>query len=122
MPEPRHCLAAALMALLIAPASARAVEDEIWNMRITPSWLDDHVAAARTVTAAHRAYALHRTQVWTSGLARRARDAFEASRLDEAVGAKFRPFQDIAFTIGTALTHTGQVTRSLSSNVNWETT
>jgi hypothetical protein len=122
MPEPRHCLAAALAAFLIAPLSARAAEDEIWNTWITPSWLDDHVAAVRSTTATRRAPALNRTQVWTSGLARTARDAFDATRLDEAVGAKLRPFQDIAFTIGTAITHTGQVSRSLSSSVNWETT
>jgi hypothetical protein len=122
MPEPRRCLAAALAAFLIAPLSARAAEDEIWNAWMTPSWLDDHVAAVRTTTTARRAHALNRTQVWTSGLARTARDAFGATQLDEAVGAKLRPFQDIAFTIGTAITHTGQITRSLSSSVNWEMT
>jgi hypothetical protein len=122
MPEPRHCLAAALAAFLIAPLSARAAEDEIWNAWITPSWLDDHVAAVRSTTATRRAHALNHTQVWTSGLVRTARDAFDATRLDEAVGAKLRPFQDIAFTIGTAITHTGQVSRSLSSSVDWETT
>lgn len=121
MPVSRHCRWAALTLLLLSPATGRAAEDEIWNAWITPSWLDAHVAAIRSTPGTRRAYALNRTEIWTSGLVRTARAAFDTARLDEAVGAKFRPFHGIAFTVGTALTHTGAITRSLSSTINWET-
>ncbi len=121
MPASRHCRHAALaLLLLLPPATGHAAEDEIWNAWITPSWLDAHVAALRSAPGTRRAYALNRTEIWASGLVRSAKEAFEASRLDEAVGARLRPFQGIAFTVGTAIAHTGEITRSLSSSVNWE--
>lgn len=120
MPASRHCRHAALALLLVSPTTGHAAEDEIWNAWITPAWLDAHVAALRSKPGTRRAYALNRTEIWASGLVRSAKEAFEASRLDEAVGARLRPFQDIAFTVGTAITHTGAFTRSLSSSVSWE--
>ncbi|RDI60260.1 hypothetical protein [Microvirga subterranea] len=120
MPASRHSRQAALALMLLAPATAHAAEDEIWNAWITPSWLDAHVAALRSTPGTRRAYALNRTEIWASGIARSTKEAFGASRLDEAVGARLRPFQDIAFTVGTAIAHTGEFTRSLSSSVNWE--
>ncbi|WP_162820221.1 hypothetical protein [Microvirga calopogonii] len=98
---------------------AAADEDEIWSRNITPSWLDEHLAAKRA-TRARPAPRLSRTQVWAYGLSRSDMQAFLPTDFDRAVGAKLQPFQDYNFLVGTELVRSGSESSLVSSRATWE--
>jgi len=112
-----------MLCLAITPLSLSAPcaagEPEIWHSRITQAWFDDHVRLAPD--APRRVPGLlARAQVWTSGIARSDMQVFAVTPFDRTVGAKLRPVRDVDFLVGTELTRGGDVTRWLSSRVNWE--
>ncbi|MFC4172824.1 hypothetical protein ACFOYU_12230 [Microvirga sp. GCM10011540] len=117
----RLCLPASLAFLSFLPGASRAADDEIWNSRITQAWLDDHVAFAKRTPPTRVRYSLGGTQVWSNGLVPSSFQAFATAPSDQVVGAKLKPFYDFSFLIGTELVRSGDTTRILSSNVNWET-
>jgi hypothetical protein len=113
-------LAAGLAAFSLFPlCPGAASESEIWNARITQAWLDDHVQVARPRTSGFSGLS-PRAQVWSSGIVRSDMQVFATSPSDRTVGAKLQPVRDFDFLIGTELTRGGDVTRWLSSRVNWE--
>jgi hypothetical protein len=107
-----------LLALMAMSAAAAADEVEIWSESITSAWLDNHVAARRSIRPRPPAR-LSRTQVWASNIARSDMQAFMPTDFDRAVGAKMQPFQDYNFLVGTELIHGGE-SRFLSSKASWE--
>lgn len=112
-------LASLILALLAMSTIAVANEDEIWNQKITSTWLDDHVAAGRASRPRHSPL-LNRTQVWSNGIARSDKHAFLPTDFDRAIGAKMQPFQDYNFLLGTELIRGGGESTFLSSKASWE--
>ncbi len=112
------------IALLICISSVsfvHAAEDyEIWNERVTSSWLDEHIAAKRRSLMPENRFALSRTQVWTSGLAKSDISPFNPDSFDRAFGAKLQPFSDLNLRLGTEMVRGGGGTGSLTSRANWE--
>lgn len=116
-------LSSILLASIAMTTMAVANEDEVWSgkitAKITPTWLDHHLAARR----ASRPYyspLLNRTQVWTNGIGRFDTYAFLPTDFDRAVGAKLQPFQDYNFLLGTELIRGGGESTFLSSRSSWE--
>jgi len=112
---------AALIGLLLCPTSVHAAEDEIWNSRITQSWLDDHVSVVRRPRFTHPRFTLDRTQVWASGILKSDTQAFAPSPSDRVFGAKLQPFHDLAFLIGTEFVRPDDGSSYISSRLSWET-
>ncbi|MEE1610606.1 hypothetical protein [Microvirga sp. CF3016] len=112
-------LASFLLLSIAMATTAVANEDEIWSENITSTWLDDHVAAKRSVLP-RPSPRLSRTQVWANGIARTDMQAFLPTDFDRAVGAKMQPFQDYNFLIGTELIRSGGEASGLSSKASWE--
>jgi hypothetical protein len=113
-------VAAILLSCLSSIASVNAAEDyEIWNERVTSSWLDEHIAAKRVGSPPNARTSLSNTQIWTSGLTKSQISAFNPDTYDRAIGAKLQPFNDLNLRLGTELVRGGGDS-SLTSRANWE--
>jgi hypothetical protein len=114
-------LGAILLICLSSIASVDAAEDyEIWNERVTSSWLDEHVAVRRASPLPHARTSLSNTEIWTSGLTKSEKAAFNPDTFDRALGAKLQPFNDLNLRLGTELVRGGGDDSSLTSRANWE--
>lgn len=114
-------IGAILLSCLSSIAFADAAEDhEIWSDRVTSSWLDEHIAVRRMGSRPDNRYTLSRTQIWTSGLAKSEKTAFNPDTFDRSLGAKLQPFNDLNLRLGTELVRGGGDDGSLTSRANWE--
>ncbi|MGO4388033.1 hypothetical protein AB4Y85_10880 [Microvirga sp. 2YAF29] len=87
---------------------------------MTSSWLDEHIAVRRPRSSPAPRYSLSRTQVWTSGLTKSEKAAFNPDSYDRSLGARLQPFDDLNLRLGTELVRSGGDNGALTSRAKWE--
>jgi hypothetical protein len=111
-------MAAALAAL---PTAAWAFEPEGRSVGTSETgWLDAQLESVRRAgDALASSFDWSGAKVWGRGL-RDSDDLRPVPPSDKAVGARFRPFRDIDFVIGTEVSRATPENRSLRSELNWQ--